>query len=168
MALASCFANKYLFLLNKILRRNLLYGPFGFVLSVKLGPAWRAGATGIAERDTPLSTRAVHHGCPLPLLRPGCVQVIARPRFALSAAGPFNGARSGRMSGTRFVTAPSGAGAIKKPPIDDRRIENWCRSSHHPAHECQQGAAKRALFATPSIGLVCGFAQAPYLVSSMA
>ena len=116
-------------------------------------------------RMPPLPAKAVHHGGPFPSLRSGCVQVIAPPKFALSAADPFNGARSGRTSGTKSATAQSGAGAIKKPPIVDRRFEHSCRSSHHPAQKRQQDTEKCALLTTPSIGLVCGFAQAPDLVS---
>ena len=47
MALASCFANKYLFLLNKNAAFCLVVWAFGFVLSVKLGLAWRGDASGI-------------------------------------------------------------------------------------------------------------------------
>ena len=98
---------------------------------------------------------------PFSSVRSGCDQVIAPPRSAPSVEGRFNGARNGRTSGTTFVTARSGAGAIKKPPIEDQRVENWCQSSHHPARDSQQGTAKCALFTTPSIGLVCGFCASP-------
>ena len=127
---ASCFANKYLFLLNKNASLTFASKHFLLVFVSDLGGHGVLTLLALPWANSLLPRLAIMV-CPY-VQRPGCVQVIAPPRSArLWKAVSMAQEMEGRL-GRRSLLLER-CRRHKKTSIEDRRVENWCQSSHHPA-----------------------------------